>query len=113
MLYPIMRWHTDQLAYFLGQLDAVSESDGRTLLDNSAVLWGTDTPNGISHNYTRTDAGIMLFGGAGGGIKTNQDVTISGRFQVDLLATISRAMGADSSAYENRVNYSAPIAQLL
>ncbi|QDT37606.1 DUF1552 domain-containing protein [Stratiformator vulcanicus] len=53
-------FHVDQLSYFLSRLSEIDEGDG-SLLDNSAVLFGSGLSVGWSHNHK--DLPILLAGG--------------------------------------------------
>jgi hypothetical protein len=56
----------EELAYFLGALDAIEEGDG-TLLDHSVVLGMSDCSYGKSHAID--DYPLLLAGSAGGVLK--------------------------------------------
>lgn len=60
----IEQFHMNQLARFLRQLKAVEESNGKTLLDNSMVLFGSGMGNASSHSNKNLP--LIL---AGGGFK--------------------------------------------
>ena len=60
----INRFHSEQLAYFLGKLKEVREGDG-TLLDSTAVVYGSAISDGNRHNH---DDLPILVAGRGGGI---------------------------------------------
>ncbi len=92
------------------KLDSVTESNGRTMLDNSilhyAAATGPAAHIGMSHP-------CVLFGSAGGRIKTNQyidyrmqnpvnlntGIYANGLLQNQLLVTIMQLMGLPPSAY--------------
>jgi len=57
----IEQFHTQQLARFLKQLKAVEEPNGRTLLDNSMVLFGSGMGNASSHSNKNLP--LILAGG--------------------------------------------------
>ena len=63
-LSVIEQFHATQLACFLKQLKAVREPDGRTLLDNTMVLFGSGMGNASSHSNKNLP--LIL---AGGGFK--------------------------------------------
>jgi hypothetical protein len=56
--------------YFLQKLDSVVEANGRTLLDNSLVLYGSGLSDGNRHRHE--DLPIVLAGSAGGQIPTGR-----------------------------------------
>jgi hypothetical protein len=57
----IEQFHTTQLARFLKQLKAVQEPNGKTLLDNSMVLFGSGMGNASSHSNKNLP--LVLAGG--------------------------------------------------
>ncbi|MCS7046781.1 MAG: DUF1552 domain-containing protein, partial [Gemmataceae bacterium] len=69
IIQAIDRWYVEQLAYFLGRLDAVREG-GASLLDNSIVVYGSTNGGGGSgvgwpgHNLG--DVACLLAGGGAG-----------------------------------------------
>ncbi|MGB1817546.1 MAG: DUF1552 domain-containing protein [Rubripirellula sp.] len=63
-LSVIEQFHTEQLARFLSKLKSVSEANGKTLLDNSMVLFGSGMGNASSHSNKNLP--LVL---AGGGFK--------------------------------------------
>ena len=72
----INRFHVDQLAYFLGQLDKVQMAGGvggqGTLLDQTLVVFGSAISDGDKHNHD--DLPILIAGRAGGTIATGRHV---------------------------------------
>lgn len=57
----IEHFHMEQLARFLAQLKAVEEPNGKTLLDNSMVLFGSGMGNASSHSNKNLP--LILAGG--------------------------------------------------
>lgn len=50
-LYAIFEWQVQQMAYLLGKLAELPESDGSgSLLDNTLVYWSTESGTHTSHN---------------------------------------------------------------
>jgi hypothetical protein len=62
----------ERLARFLKGLDAVKESDGTTLLDNTLVVVSSDVADGQLHNYTNLP--VFLAGGGNYVTKMGQHV---------------------------------------
>lgn len=109
------RWIAESLVLDLvAKMDRVSESNGKTLLDNSLVLWGNELSCGSSHNQYNMPA--VLFGSAGGAIQTGKffDYTrygvgpilnvgtdqYAGRLYNQLVVTMLQSMGLRPSNYE-------------
>ena len=65
----IAGWHLEQMAYMLGKMQSIREGD-RTLLDNSAILFGSDLREG--HYHSPHDLPIVVAGSAGGRLATGQ-----------------------------------------
>ena len=66
----IEQFHTAQFARFLDKLDAVTEPNGKTLLDNTMALLGSGMGNASSHS--NRDLPLLL---AGGGFRHGQHLT--------------------------------------
>jgi Protein of unknown function (DUF1552) len=91
-LSAINVWYAEQLAALAGQLDAIEEVDGTTLLDNSLVCWCTDVAWGYTHSFENIR--VFLLGGAGGALKTGQHVVLAQpEPHQKLLVTLMNAMG--------------------
>jgi hypothetical protein len=63
MLHQIDRWNIDEFAKLLTLLDSYDEGGGRSLLDNSVVLYTNEFSHGQGH--TTGDLPIIIAGGAG------------------------------------------------
>jgi len=88
-----IRWLMEKVAFFLRQLDdpAWPEPDGRTVLDNSLVLIGTEL-GGVGNGQHHVD--YMTYWLAGGGGRIESGVyDLDGRSDVDMYSTVARAMG--------------------
>lgn len=62
----IIKYHQEQVAYFLGRLNEIEEGDG-TLLDNSMILFGSPFSDGNEHLSKKLP--MLIAGKAGGRIK--------------------------------------------
>lgn len=67
----INRFHVELLAYLLGKLKAVPESNG-SLLDNCLIAYGSGNSDGDRHNHD--DLPILLAGKGGGTIRTGRHI---------------------------------------
>ena len=67
----INRFHTTELAGFLGKLKAIREGDG-TLLDHSMIVYGSGISDGDRHNHD--DLPIVLAGKGSGSVRTGRHV---------------------------------------
>lgn len=88
----INRWHIEQLAYFLNQLDCIPEGNG-TLLDQSMVMFGSGLRNGNRH--AEENLPIILAGGGGGRLKGGQHIRLTEETPLaNLYASMGHVMGA-------------------
>jgi hypothetical protein len=89
-LEVINKWYSDQFAYLLGAMDAIDEGDGKTMLDNSVVLWVNELGKG--NNHTRRDIPFMIAGGCGGYFQTGRHIDFQGEPHGKLLVSLTHAM---------------------
>jgi hypothetical protein len=60
-------YHVSMLPYLLKALRETPDADGRTMLDNTAVLYGSPMGNPNQHNHKRVP--FLIAGHAGGALK--------------------------------------------
>lgn len=90
-LAKIETWLMQQL-YYLGKLlDDAKEPGGTSVLDNSAIVTGSEVGVGQTHSFT--DIPFLILGGAGGAIKGNRFMTYPGLQHNDLYTSMLQAMG--------------------
>jgi hypothetical protein len=103
MLFDIDRWHQERFARLLGKLEGYSEADGKTVLDNSVILYTNELSDGKGHSFM--DLPYILAGSAGGFLKQNQYVQLGADNARNddqraphnkLLNTLVNAMGVQS-----------------
>lgn len=87
-----VKWLMEKVAFFLARLDdpAWAEPDGTTLLDDTLVLIGTELGTGADGQHAVDSMTYWLAGG--GGRIASGDYELSGRSDVDLYSTVTRAM---------------------
>jgi Protein of unknown function (DUF1552) len=105
MLFAIDKWHAAKFARLLERLDSIVEADGRTVLDNSVIMYTNELSDGRAHSFM--DLPYILAGSANGFFKQGQYVRLGraqnpgGDDQVaphnKLLNTVVNAMGIQSS----------------
>ncbi|MEJ7727970.1 MAG: DUF1552 domain-containing protein [Polyangiaceae bacterium] len=76
-------WEMQQFAALLEAMDAVEETDGRTLLENSAVFLSSEIEDGDSHSHFNMP--ILLAGTGGGLIKSGRHLSFEGQQSVGKL----------------------------
>ncbi len=102
MLFDIDRWHQRRLARLLERLDAYTEADGQTVLDNSAILYTNEMSDGKLHSFM--DLPFLIAGSAGGRFRQELYYPLGPEGQTDesaphnrLLNTIAHALGVEAS----------------
>jgi hypothetical protein len=79
----INSFHIQQVAYLLGKLRAVKETNGTTLLDNSMIVYGSGIGDGNRHNHD--DLPILLAGKGGGSIETGRHLVYPKQNDIPLM----------------------------
>jgi hypothetical protein len=60
-------WYMERFARFIRRLDAMKEADGKSVLDNSMIVYGSAIGDGNRHNH---DELPIVLAGSGGGVAT-------------------------------------------
>ncbi len=68
----VTKWHHQQVAYFLGRLKSIREPDGRSLLDNSTILYGSSLADG--HEHSAKSLPLIVAGSGGGAIQAGREI---------------------------------------
>jgi len=122
-LAAIDLWYAQQFRYLIDKLAAYAEPNGKTVLDNSAVVWMNELSDGLEHNFM--DMPYVIAGSNGGYFKQGQYVKVTkqnqngdGTYKNDvdaphnkLLTTCINAVGirnADGSLVNNFGAFGAP-----
>lgn len=66
-LTTIDTWEMQQVANLLGKLDAATDTDGNTVLDNTTFYLSSDIADGDTHNHW--DMPVLVAGGASGALQ--------------------------------------------
>jgi hypothetical protein len=110
-LVQINTWYAQQFAYLLQGLDAVSESDGSTLLDNCMVVWINELSKGNIHSHQPLP--VIIAGGGGGALRTGRFVTYSPQQpHNNLLVSLANAMGTSIKTFGNPAYCTGPLSNL-
>jgi hypothetical protein len=101
MIHDIDRWHQRKFARLLQKLDSYLEADGKTVLDNSAIMYTNEMSDGKLHSFM--DLPFIFAGSAGGKLRQNLYYPLGPEGQTDtsaphnrLLNTILNVMGIPS-----------------
>ena len=96
-LNDIGRFEVSQLAYLLGKMAAVQESDG-TLLDNSLVFFSSEIEDGNTHSHENLP--VLLAGKGGGLVSSGRHVKLADGTEIgDVLLTMLRSVGVDAASF--------------
>lgn len=111
-VHECMLFCMENLATFVGALDAIEEGDG-TLLDHSVVFATSDCASGKLHSGT--DFPLLLIGGADGALVTDMHHrSTAGENATRVMLTIARALGVDMPSFgEDEQFADTPISELL
>ena len=91
------KWHAEQFAYLMRELDSIPEGDG-TMLDNTMLLWVQEISKGNTHSHE--DMPFVLGGNVADQFRMGRYVSYqSKKYHNDLLATIARAYGLQSNTF--------------
>ncbi|MCP4858610.1 MAG: DUF1552 domain-containing protein [Fuerstiella sp.] len=90
-LLKVDRFHMEQFVYMLEKMDAVEQSDGTSLLDNTLFTYGSGLGDGSTHQYN--DLPIIVAGG-GERVRAGQHINMpEGTPLANLWLTQARMMG--------------------
>jgi hypothetical protein len=87
---------TKMLAEFLRALDTYQEGAG-TVLDRMAVMWMTD--HGYARTHTMDNVPVIIFGSAGGRLKTGQHLALVGDPATRVGLTMQQVFGVQVSEW--------------
>jgi hypothetical protein len=106
MLFAIDHWYAAELAYLLDKLSLYQEADGKTVLDNTAVVMMNELSHGKDHDFR--DMPVLIAGSCGGYFKQGEyiKVTADANTKNDadaphnkLLTTLCNAMGVPETHF--------------
>ncbi|MGI9474839.1 MAG: DUF1552 domain-containing protein [Rubripirellula sp.] len=94
----INRYQIDRFAYLLQRLGSVLENNGKTLLENSMLVYGSGISDGDRHNHD--DLPILLAGNAGGRVRTGQHIRYeNGTPLCNLYLWMMQQMGSQAKSF--------------
>jgi hypothetical protein len=89
-------WYSEQVAYLVRQLAAITEGE-RSLLDNTVLVWGNELSVGNTHSHS--DIPFVLLGSAGGHFRTGRFLELGGQSNNRLLVSLLNAMQVDATTF--------------
>jgi hypothetical protein len=90
-LTEIDRWYVTQFARFLQKLEDTKDVDGKSLLHNSMILYGSGNADGNRH--THSNLPLILAGAGGGGLRPGRYVQHGGKPMTNLFLSMADRMG--------------------
>ncbi|HWN96474.1 MAG TPA: DUF1552 domain-containing protein [Methylomirabilota bacterium] len=91
-LTEIDLWYATQFAKFLQKLEATKDVDGRSILHNSMILYGSGNADGNRH--THSNLPLILAGSGGGALTPGRYVQHGSKPMCNLFLTLAGKMGA-------------------
>jgi hypothetical protein len=94
----INKYHVGMVPYLLEKLQTLKDSDGRPLLENTLVLYGSPMGNSNVHNHKRCP--LFLVGHAGGRIKGGVHIkTPDETPMANAMLSVAHALGMDMESF--------------
>ena len=84
-------WYVQQFAAFLQKLEATKDVDGKSLLDNSMILYGSGNADGNRH--THANLPLVLAGSGGGALTPGRYVQHGSKPLCNLFLTLANRIG--------------------
>ncbi len=88
----IDQWYMRQLAKFLEKMEQTADVDGKSLLHNSMIVYGSGNADGNRH--THTNLPVILAGSGGGTLTPGRFTKFGGVPMSNLLLSLADRMGA-------------------
>ncbi len=97
---PFHQWNSQRVRVLLDALNSVKDANGRTVLDNSLVLWGNDIGFDSPGGHSPYNMPLVSFGSLGGRLRSNKmlvfNTNLAGASTIamsSVLQTVFEAMG--------------------
>jgi Protein of unknown function (DUF1552) len=87
----IDRFYMERFARFLGKLDSMKDVDGKSVLQNSMIVYGCGNSDGNKH--THTNLPLVLAGQGGGSLTTGRSVHYGSVPVTNLYLSMAQRMG--------------------
>ncbi len=86
-------WYMQHFARFLQKMDETKDVDGKSLLDNSMIVYGSGNSDGNRH--THVNLPVILAGGGGGTLTTGRYAKFSATPMSNMLLSLADRMGIE------------------
>ena len=97
-LAQLDRFHMETFVYTIKRMDSIKEANGKSLLDNSLITYGSGLGDGATHQYN--DLPIIVAGSAQGKIKTGRHLHYDkGTPLANLWLTQAQTLGLDIDTF--------------
>lgn len=93
-LTEIDLWYARQFARFLQKMDAVQDVDGKSLLYNSMIVYGSGNADGNRH--THSNLPLVLAGSGGGQLTPGRFVKHGSKPMTNMLLSLAHRMGVEN-----------------
>jgi hypothetical protein len=90
-LSQIDRWYVERFAAFLRRLDATEDIDGKSILHNSRIVYGSG--NADSNRHTHDNLPVLLAGGGGGLLSSGRYVKHGAKPMSNLFLSLADQVG--------------------
>jgi len=87
----IDRWYIEQLAKFLQRMESTKDEDGKSLLHNSQIMFGSGNADGNRH--THVNLPILMAGNGGGDMSVGRYVDYNDTPLANMHMTMAHRMG--------------------
>jgi hypothetical protein len=91
----LYQWYSERFAYLLDRLAAMPDSDGRTVLDNTLVIWGSELGRAWDHDISNVP---FVFAGATDLLRAGRYLSGSTIEHGRVLVSACHAMGLTATA---------------
>ena len=96
----VSQWYVSQLVYLVEKMKSIPERNGRTLLDNTMILYGSALKNGNGH--TTQDLPVLLAGRGGRKLSPGRRIVLPEETPItNLHLTLARNMGIEAERFNN------------
>jgi hypothetical protein len=96
-LTRVNEWYAARFVSLVSQMDAIKESNGKTLLDNSIVLWVNEISEGNSHG--RDNMPYVIMGSGSGALRTGRSLKFNGDPHNKLFTSIANALDINVTSF--------------